>query len=90
MSYERQRNVKDGDEIITRDDPAERCPTKGELGYGIGPDNKAVINTMHRHEGQMVVDARSIEVLEDILTELKKMNMYNQIAHDVDLDGFGE
>lgn len=80
MSYERQRTVKDGDELINRDDLLSREPTKGTLSHSVDQDGKAVPQ-QQTVDGVKVSNAKMIELLELILVELKIANLYNSMTH---------
>lgn len=82
MSYERQRTVADGDEIIHREDSESRDATRGTLGMGVGPDGKAKPTTHSAFDGQIITDENVTDLLTSILTELRIMNAYNAIAHE--------
>lgn len=85
MSYERQRNVSDGDWLVDRDHPESVDPTKGNLSHGVGPDNRAIPNHSD-HLGHIFTnDQQTINLLEEILKELKKLNVYNAMAHDYEV-----
>lgn len=82
MSYERRITTKDGEEVIQRDDPEDRSTTKGTLSHSVGADNKAAPNHSD-HEGHLFTsDQETMLLLQDILKELKKMNIYNAMVHD--------
>lgn len=85
MSYERQRTVKDGQEVILENDPDERCPTKGELDFGVDGDNNARPVKVNHHGEKRVFDEDAVELLEKILKELRIMNTYNAMIFGNDI-----
>lgn len=82
MTFERQRTVNDGEWVVDRDDPAGDEPTKGPLIHGVEP-NKTAIPIHTDHQGHVFANDQTVSILlEEILKELKKMNMYNAMTHD--------
>lgn len=79
MAYEKQRTVKDGDEIIREDDLTNRDPTKGPLLYALDEDGKARPVIIAIQEIQ-TVDQDVKDTLSAILSELKKINTMIEIG----------
>lgn len=88
MTYERQRTVKDNELHKSgkfKDDPNEPEATKGVLSHG---DADGVIKPIQlSKDGSLVTtDADVLETLDLILSELRKINLYNEITHDTKID----
>jgi hypothetical protein len=76
MSYERQRTVQDGDEVIYDGDVQGRQATRGPLLQATGPGKLAVPLRANEDGQAQVIDASADSMLRMILNELRIMNTH--------------
>ena len=76
MSYERQRYVIDGQEAIGADDIYARDATKGPLIHGVGGDGTVYAIRVRSTSEIASMDLEVREALQQVIVELKKMNMH--------------
>lgn len=86
MSYERQRTVVDGDEVIKQDDHNEREPTHGILLYTESPDGQAEA-MQSGGRGTKVHDMYVYAILGKILAELRILNQHLSTITDIETKG---
>ena len=76
MSSERQRYVADGQEAIGANDVYARDATKGPLIHGVNGDGTVYAVRVRSTSELATMDLEVREALQQIIVELKKMNMH--------------
>lgn len=89
MSYEKQRTVGDGQEVVLADDPYNRDPTQGTLLAGTDYSTATAPHSVplcSSKEGALHVESIEIQdILEQILKEMKKQTILLQMITDTEI-----
>lgn len=75
MAFERQRTVKDGENVVNENNNTGADPTKGTLSHGVDTAGKARPFLVEDEELQ-TSDQNTIDLLSAICDELKEIKMY--------------
>ena len=93
MGYERQRNVRDQQEVVPANDVAGRIATNGVLIHGVCGNGFAQPLRVRGTGELATMDLTNKELLVQLLIELRKMNIHlfsitGEHVSGTDVDGY--
>ena len=86
MSYEKQRTVEEGEEIVKSGDREGRSPTSGPAVMGeVESTNKASTVRLNDNSEVVISNLEMLELLEDIKGELKLIRTHMSLLTETNI-----